>query len=204
MLFRRAFLDGIASGEITVAFRRWIRPTVRAGGTLKTAVGVLAIESVERVSAEEITEAEARRAGFPSLSALMAELDARGARSARGARGQGEIYRIELRLAGPDPRIALRERADLSAEELAALRKRLDRLDAASPVGPWTLAVLRLIDRNPGVRAGDLAPQVGQERAPFKVNVRKLKGLGLTESLETGYRLSPRGRALLDSFAKEA
>ena len=198
MLFRRAFLDGIASGEITVAFRRWTRPTVRAGGTLKTAVGVLAIESVERVSAEEITEAEARRAGFPSLSALMAELDA------RGARGEGELYRIGLRLAGPDPRIALRERADLSAEELAALRKRLDRLDAASPVGPWTLAVLRLIDRNPGVRAGDLAPQVGQERAPFKVNVRKLKGLGLTESLETGYRLSPRGRALLDSFAKEA
>ena len=77
MLFRRAFLDGIASGEITVAFRRWTRPTVRAGGTLKTAVGVLAIEAVEQVPAEAITEAEARRAGHPSLSALMAELDAR-------------------------------------------------------------------------------------------------------------------------------
>jgi hypothetical protein len=195
MLFKRAFLDGIASGEITVAFRRWTRPTVRAGGTLKTAVGVLAIEAVERVSAEAITEAEARRAGYPSLGALMAELD---------ARDQREIYRIGLRLAGPDPRIALRERADLSGEELTALRKRLDRLDAASPAGPWTLAVLRLIDRNPGVRAGDLAPQVSQERAAFKVNVRKLKASGLTESLEIGYRLSPRGRALLDSFAKEA
>jgi hypothetical protein len=195
MLFKRAFLDGIASGEIMVAFRRWTRPTVRAGGTLKTAVGVLAIEAVERVSAEAITEAEARRAGYPSLGALMAELD---------ARDQGEIYRIELRFAGPDPRIALRERADLSSEELAALRKRLGRLDAASPAGPWTLAVLRLIDCNPGVRAGDLAPQVAQERAAFKVNVRKLKASGLTESLEVGYRLSPRGRALLDSLAKEA
>ena len=195
MLFKRLFLDGISSGEITLAFRRWTRPTVRAGGTLKTAVGVLAIDSVERVSAETITEGEARRAGYPSLDALKAELD---------ARDEGEIYRIELRLAGPDPRIALRERADLSGEELAALRKRLARLDGASPVGPWTLAVLRLIDRNPGVRAGDLAPQVGQERAPFKVNVRKLKGLGLTESLETGYRLSPRGRALLESVDKEA
>lgn len=190
MLFRRAFLDGIASGEITVAFRRWTRPTVRAGGTLKTAAGVLAIDAVDRVSAEEITEADARRAGFPSLSALMEELD---------ARDQGELYRVELRLAGPDPRIALRERADLSEEELSALWKKLARLDAASPVGPWTLAVLRLIDRNPGVRAGDLAPQVRQERAAFKVNVRKLKGLGLTESLEIGYRLSPRGRALLGS-----
>lgn len=193
MLIKRAFLDGIAAGDITLAFRRWTRPTVRAGGTLKTAVGMLAIESVERVPAEAITEDEARRAGYPSRDALMAELD---------ARDQGEIHRIELRLAGPDPRIALRERADLSGEELAALRKRLDRLDAASPAGPWTLAVLRLIGRNPGVRAGDLAPQVGQERLPFKVNVRKLKGLGLTESLETGYRLSPRGRAFLDSVDK--
>ena len=195
MLFKRASLDGIAAGEITVAFRRWTRPTVRAGGTLKTAVGVLAIEAVERVPAEAITEAEARRAGHPSREALLAELD---------ARDEGEIYRIELRRAGPDPRIALRERADLSGEELAALRKRLSRLDAASPVGPWTLAVLRLIDRNPGVRAGDLAPQVQQERLPFKVNVRKLKGLGLTESLETGYRLSPRGRAFLEAAEREA
>ena len=195
MLFKRAFLDGIASGEITVAFRRWTRPTVRAGGTLKTAAGVLAIDAVERVSAEEITEADARRAGFPSLSALMEDLD---------ARNQGELYRVELRFAGPDPRIALRERADLSEEELSALSTKLARLDAASPAGPWTLAVLRLIDRNPGVRAGDLAPQVRQERAAFKVNVRKLKGLGLTESLEIGYRLSPRGRALLDSVREGA
>lgn len=195
MLFKRLFLDGIVSGEITAAFRRWTRPTVRAGGTLKTAVGVLAIDSVEQVPPGAITEAEAWRAGYPSRDALMAELD---------AREQGEIYRIELRYAGPDPRIALRARAELSGEELAALRKKLDRLDGASPVGPWTLAVLRLIGRNPGVRAGDLASQFGQERAAFKVNVRKLKGLGLTESLEIGYRLSPRGSALLDFVEKEA
>lgn len=195
MLFKRLFLDGIVSGEITAAFRRWTRPTVRAGGTLKTAVGVLAIDSVEQVPPGAITEAEARRAGYPSRDALMAELD---------AREQGEIYRIELRYAGPDPRIALRAQAELSGEELAALRKKLDRLDGASPVGPWTLAVLRLIGLNPEVRAGDLASQFGQERAAFKVNVRKLKGLGLTESLEIGYRLSPRGRALLDSVEKEA
>src|SRR5215212_9755347 len=61
MLFKRPFLDGIVSGEITAAFRRWTRPTVRAGGTLKTAVGVLAIDSIERVPPEAITEAEARR-----------------------------------------------------------------------------------------------------------------------------------------------
>ena len=31
----------------------------------------------------------------------------------------------------------------------------------------------------------------------FKTDVRKLKELGLTESLEVGYRLSPRGEAVL-------
>jgi hypothetical protein len=38
---------------------------------------------------------------------------------------------------------------------------------------------------------------VGQEKMVFKLNVRKLKALGLTESLEIGYRLSPRGQILL-------
>jgi hypothetical protein len=57
--------------------------------------------------------------------------------------------------------------------------------------------VLRLIADNPGVVSTDLAPQVGMERPPFKLNVRKLKASGLTESLEIGYQVSPRGRAVL-------
>ena len=51
------------------------------------------------------------------------------------------------------------------------------------------------------MRAADLAPLLGRERLPFKRDVRKLKELGLTESLEVGYRLSPRGRAVLDRLA---
>jgi hypothetical protein len=43
-----------------------------------------------------------------------------------------------------------------------------------------------------------LAERFGRERLPFKADVRKLKALGLTESLEVGYRLSPRGRAYLE------
>ncbi|HWM93900.1 MAG TPA: hypothetical protein VN493_24295 [Thermoanaerobaculia bacterium] len=185
MLFKRKFLDGIASGEITVAFRRWTRPTVRAGGTLKTAAGVVAIDSLTRVTEPEITEDDARHAGYSSRRELMDELN---------ARDQGELYRIDLHHAGADPRIALRQSDELSDEEVAALRQRLSRM------GPWTLPVLRLIAENPGVRAGDLAPRVDQERAVFKPNVRKLKALGLTESLGTGYRLSPRGQALLTAL----
>jgi hypothetical protein len=57
--------------------------------------------------------------------------------------------------------------------------------------------VLQLIHDKPAVRAGDLCSEVNMERLPFKANVRKLKALGLTESLGVGYRLSPRGEALL-------
>jgi hypothetical protein len=57
--------------------------------------------------------------------------------------------------------------------------------------------VLRLIEARPGERAADLARSLGRETLPFKRDVRKLKELGLTESLEVGYRLSPRGRSFL-------
>ena len=52
--------------------------------------------------------------------------------------------------------------------------------------GPWTERVLRLIGEREAVRAGDLADELGMERLAFKTDVRKLKALGLTESLGTG------------------
>ena len=58
---------------------------------------------------------------------------------------------------------------------------------------------LDLIDLNPTVRAPDLAAQVGRATADFKKDVRKLKELGLTESLAIGYLLSPRGEAVVDA-----
>jgi len=186
MVFRQEVLRRIAEGDVTLAFRRWRRPTVKAGGTLRTRVGVLAIVSVEPVDEDQVTDAEARRAGAADRGALLA-----------GLRTEGRLYRVEFRLAGPDPRIALRERSDISPEERAEVDARLARLDAASRHGPWTAAVLGLIAERPGTRAPDLAASLGRETAPFKADVRKLKELGLTESLEVGYRLSPRGRAYL-------
>ena len=58
--------------------------------------------------------------------------------------------------------------------------------------------MLRLIGEREAVRAGDLADELGMERLAFKADVRKLKALGLTESLGIGYRLSPRGQAWLE------
>jgi hypothetical protein len=186
MLFRPADLAAIAAGEVTLAFRRWKRPMAKAGGSQRTAVGVIAFDAVERV--DEITPEDARRAGFADPDAVWAMLRKR----------DGDLYRITLRPAGPDPRVALREDAALDAAARAGIAARLARLDKASSHGAWTEATLRAIERAPGVRAGDLAEQLGRERLPFKVDVRKLKALGLTESLPVGYRLSPRGRAFLD------
>jgi hypothetical protein len=186
MLFRQETLRRIQAGEVTLAFRRWRRPTVKAGGTLRTRAGVLAIESVEQVGEEAISDADARRAGALDRRALLA-----------GLRADGTLYRIAFRLEGPDPRVALRERAPLDAGERAEIDARLARFDAASRHGPWTRRVLELIAERPATLAADLAAELGREKAPFKADVRKLKELGLTESLEKGYRLSPRGRSYL-------
>jgi hypothetical protein len=194
MLFRRRFLDGIRAGEVTLAFRRWDRPRAKAGGRQRTPVGELAIDSVEVVPRSKISKEDALRAGFGTLAELLAELDSRG--------GKAPIWRIELRWAAEDARRSLRQRAELDDREREALSARLDRMDRASRHGPWTRETLVLIARRPAVRAADLAEAVGRERLPFKRDVRKLKELGLTESLETGYRLSPRGRALMDAEAE--
>jgi hypothetical protein len=184
VLFRQDVLRRIGDGEVTLAFRRWRRPTVKAGGTLRTRVGVLAIESVELVDERDVTDADARRAGAEDRESLLAALP-----------GEGALHRIEFRLAGPDPRVALRERSRISPAEREEIDARLARLDAASRHGPWTARVLGLIAERPGTRAPDLAASLGRETLPFKADVRKLKELGLTESLRVGYRLSPRGRA---------
>jgi hypothetical protein len=181
MLFARRLWDGIVDGSITLAFRRWRSARAKAGSRHRTPFGVVEIVSVEVV--DDVSDAEAVRAGFPDRAALSTAL-----------RGSGDLYRVEFRWVGEDPRIALRERDRLSDEEWRELEARLTRLDRR---GPWTVELLRLIDTHPGVRAPDLAASLGRETLPFKRDVRKLKELGLTESLRVGYRLSPRGRAWL-------
>jgi hypothetical protein len=182
MLFERRLREGIQGGSITLAFRRWKRCQVKAGGRYRMGYGLLAeVTSVEIV--DWMSDEEARAAGYPDRATLVADLD---------SRGSDPIYRIALRLFdGPDPREVLAESAELTKEEVGQLGGRLDRM------GSWALPTLELIAGRPGVRAADLAPELDMELAPFKLNVRKLKNLGLTISLEKGYRISPRGEALL-------
>jgi hypothetical protein len=188
-LIKRAVLDGIVEGRIDLAFRRQRRPTVKTGGALRTVVGQLAIGRVDAVTERQITAGDARRAGYASRAELLREL---------ARKQEGRIYRVELALAGPDPRAVLRESADLSGANRDEIDRRLARLDRASTHGPWTMETLRLIEQHPATLSTDIAAMVGRERKPFKTDVRKLKELGLTESLEVGYRLSPRGLAYLE------
>lgn len=189
VLFEQRFWEPIASGEVTVTFRRWKRRQAVAGNRQRTAAGIIEVVAVDVVTAADITLADARAGGYPSVEALVADL-----------RGTPDLplYRIRFHVVdGPDPRAELAASSDLTPEDVAALEKRLARLDAVSRHGPWTADTLSVIRDRPAVRAGDLADAVGRERLPFKEDVRKLKNLGLTISLDVGYRLSPRGEAFL-------
>jgi len=188
VLFRQRVLDGIADKTISLAFRRWDRPRVKRGTLIRTRIGVVRIGSVDAVDPDSLTDADARAAGYRAASELIGEL---------GKRSGSSVYRIGVSLHGPDPRVALRDDAVLSTEAVQAIGVSLNRMDRARGSGPWTLAVLRMIQEQPAVRAPDLAAQLGRETRPFKADVRKLKELGLTESLDVGYRLSPRGKAFL-------
>jgi hypothetical protein len=188
MLFTRDAWPGLADGSITLTFRTWTRPQARTGGQYRVAGMLLEATDVRTVVVGDITDDDARRAGATDLAALLARLGTRCADQL--------VWRVELRFVGTDDRVGLREHAELNADQLADVRRRLERLDRSAD-GPWTRRTLQLIERSPGIVSTALARQAGMERAPFKVNVRKLKALGLTESLEVGYRLSPRGVALL-------
>lgn len=189
MLFLKRFWEPLAAGEITATFRRWMAPQVLPGRRYRTPGGIIEVEDVAIVEPDEVTDSDARRAGHENAASLLADLPDRPGMP---------IYRVTFHIVEePDPRAVLANSADLNAIEIADITTRLNRLDRASSQGPWTRRVLDLIAAHPGRRAPDLAEMLGRETAPFKIDVRKLKNLGLTLSLKVGYMLSPRGETFL-------
>ena len=189
MLLPPKVAHGVADGSVTLAFRRWRKQDVRVGSAFRTVSGVVRVDEVAVVDPAAITDDEAVAAGWPDADRLRRQLD---------KVLEGDTYRVTLSWAGPDPRVALRESAELSDDDVAAIDAKLDRLDRASSHGPWTMVTLDIIRRRPHTRAPDLAAELGRERDPFKIDVRKLKNLGLTRSFEVGYDVSPRGVAYLE------
>ena len=191
LLFEARLREGIHDGSITMTFRRWPRSQVVAGGRYRTGLDMIEVDRVDTVTPSAITVSDARKAGYATVAALLAGL--------KGTEGQ-PIFRIRFRrLAEPDPRDTLAATSTLSESDRAEISTRLARLDRASRRGEWTEATLSLIGRSPGVVASALARSLGLPTDVFKRDVRKLKALGLTTSLTTGYRLSPRGTAYLSS-----
>ena len=190
MLFRQDALDRIRSGRVSVVFRRWRYARVRAGSRLRTMIGLIEVKSVAQVG--DVTADDAVHAGYDDAEALRREIP---------GKPEHPLFRIEVGYAGADPRIALRAQDALSEAELAELIGKLDRMDRGKR-GPWTRTVLDLIAARPAVRAGDLFAEAGYpDMLSFKRDVRRLKELGLTESLTVGYRLSPRGAAVLSALS---
>ena len=183
MLFPNALHEGLRDGSVTLTVRRWTRPQAKVGGRYKSGGGLLEVTGIDVVPASAITDDDARRCGSTDRAALFAAI---------GVESEDDVvHRIELHRVGEVPVDPLPLDADLSADDVADLTRKLDRM------GDWPLPTLRLIEAHPARRAGDLADLLGRERLPFKADVRKLKRLGLTESREVGYRLSPRGEAYL-------
>jgi len=188
MLLNLAVAQGIRDGAITAVFRRWDAPRVKPGGTQRTPAGVVRFMSVAPLEMDGLTEADAHGAGMPSLAALRKANE----------RGRGnQLYRIEVAFDRPDERVALRDTLP-TTDDVAEISAALDRLDRGRRTGPWTREILALIASRPAVRAPDLAQSLGRETLRFKTDVRRLKELGLTHSLDVGYELSARGRAYLD------
>ena len=190
MRFEQRLRDGIHSGEIALAFRRWKRSQVVPGHRYRTGTGMVEVESVDVVEPSAVDAAQAREAGYASVGELLADL-----------RGDPDlpVYRIRLRRVDvPDPRDELARSARLTEADVVAITARLARMDRSSSRGPWTGAVIELIAERPATVSTVLADALGWERQDFKLHVRRLKELGLTLSLDVGYRLSPRGESYLN------
>ena len=191
MIFKLSTLQGIKSGTITLAFRKWKKPAVQKGSRIKTEFAVVEISGITEIDPVEITDDDAVNAGFKDLEQLLKVIN-----SVR----EGKVYKIGVRYFSEDPRIALRQNTDVNEKDLDNIKRKLERLDRYSKEGTWTLAVLRIIRDNPRRRAGDLADMMHKEKDPLKLNIRKLKNLGLTISHDVGYSLSPLGELVLRNY----
>lgn len=187
MLFTKSAWAGLADGSITVTFRSWTKPQAKVGGRYRVGGMLLEATDVGQVAVSAVTDADAVAAGEANLATLLKRLGQPAV--------DATLWRVDLCCLGIDDRIERRTIDELSTEDIAALRTRLDRLDRSAGM-PWTRTTLELIEKHPGVVSTELARHTGQERPDFKINVRKLKEMGLTESLQVGYQLSPRGVAL--------
>ncbi|MBO0803383.1 MAG: ASCH domain-containing protein [Nocardiopsaceae bacterium] len=100
MLFSQELRDDVLAGEITVSFRLWKRPKVKAGGRYPVGRGqdLIEVDSVELIPFADITDADVRRAGEPDRETLR-----RRAAHAGPIDDATLLYRVEFHPAARTP-----------------------------------------------------------------------------------------------------
>lgn len=200
LLFQKRFHAGLVDGTVTTTFRRWNKPHVRPGGRYRChPIGVLEVDAIELMEVREITEEDARASGFLTRKELAEYLGS--ARPEEPMTALTPVYRVRFHHGGDGDRVEIALATELTPEDVAAIKTRLAKLDANADE-PWVKKTFAIIDKHPRIAASKLAAKLGRETLPFKEDVRKLKKLGLTQSFEVGYEISPRGRAYLNAAAK--
>lgn len=81
----------VLTGRITVSFRLWRRPKVKAGGRYRVEAGQIEVDSVELVPFSSIGPADLRRSGEADLEALR-----RRAAHAGPVHDDTLLYRVEF------------------------------------------------------------------------------------------------------------
>lgn len=199
LLFQKRFHEGLLDGSITLTFRAWQKMLVKPGGRYRChPLGVLEVDEVTLVRFGAIDDDDARRAGFTDRVELGSYIATRAAPD-----DDLQLVRVRLHHGGDGDRVPLALIAELTDGERAAIAQALARLDQRGDA-PWTSKTLQLIGKHPRSAASKLAAMVRRDTASFKADVVKLKKLGLTQSFEVGYEVSPRGVAFLDGLKKKS
>lgn len=198
LLFQKRFHAGIVDGAVRLTFRLWEKPHVKVGGRYRVhPIGVVEVNTVDSVKLADITEAEAHEGGFGSRDELLAFMTPVAKKPLTPAT---PVFRVGFVHGGDGDRVAIALNTELTAEALADLGKRVERLERDRK---WVRKVMALIGKHPRVAASELAAKLELETEPFKIDVRKLKKLGLTQSFEVGYEISPRGQRYLALTGKK-
>lgn len=95
MEFSRELRSSVLSGDITISFRLWQRPQVKAGGRYRVGDGLIEVESVELIPFAFIEEADIRRAGEADRESLR-----RRAAHAGPIHDETLLYRIAFHVVG--------------------------------------------------------------------------------------------------------
>ncbi len=195
MLFDMQFRKGVRSGAVTLTFRAWKRRQAKPGATHRLFGDTLIrITAVDVVRLATIDDGQATKAGFADRESLLAYL-----RAGPGGNlnDEAEVYRVAFAYAGDiEDTPAVFTEADVER----ALARLAD-VDRRSNHGPWTHEALELVATMPATLAARLAAKAGRDVPKFKADVRKLKYMGLTRSLEVGYELTELGERVRERLA---